>query len=104
MNPYREPKLPTAKDIKRAQLSMFGVRQTPDGEWKPVLEREEVDPCRECRGYGTHGNPLCGAVYNCKRCSGSGTDPDPATLRSNLSTNNLTWCDKVMSFIKKDKS
>lgn len=81
MNPYRTPdeisQAEAERQKKRAQLAMFGVRQRPDGEWVPVLERQEVNPCRECRGYGTYGNPLAGAVYNCKRCEGSGTDPEP---------------------------
>lgn len=81
MNPYRRAdklsKEEEEKRKRRAELSMFGVRQRPDGEWVPVLERAETNPCRECKGYGTYGNPLCGAVYNCKRCQGSGSDPEP---------------------------
>lgn len=88
MSPYRSPdedaqqraKQEEEKQKRRAELSMFGVRQMPDGSWRPILEREETNPCRDCRGYGTGGNPLCGAVYTCKRCEGSGVDPEPATL------------------------
>lgn len=88
MNPYRNPdeeaqeaaRREEEKQKKRAQLAMFGVRQRPDGEWVPILERVEHDQCRDCRGYGTGGNPLCGAVYTCKRCNGTGYDPEPLTL------------------------
>ena len=84
MNPYRSPDEEAQREAerqkRRAQLSMFGVRQRPDGEWVPILERVEHDQCRDCRGYGTHGNPLCGAVYNCERCKGTGYDPEPATI------------------------
>lgn len=88
MNPYRNLDEAAAeaarqaeeKRKRRAELSMFGVRQMPNGEWKPILEKEETSPCRKCRGYGTYGNPLCGAVYNCEHCKGSGVDPDPTTL------------------------
>lgn len=84
MTPYRTPDEAAQREAekaeKRAKLSMFGVRQRPDGEWVPILERVEHDQCRECRGFGTGGNPLCGAVYTCKHCNGTGYDPDPATL------------------------
>lgn len=63
-------------DEERRQLSMFGVRKTPSGEWKPILERAETNRCTECKGFGTYGNPLCGAVYNCERCKGTGYDPE----------------------------
>lgn len=82
MSPYRQSDKAAQQDAekqkKRAQLSMFGVRQRPDGEWVPILERVETNPCPKCRGYGTHGNPLCGAVYNCDGCKGSGYDPNPS--------------------------
>jgi hypothetical protein len=84
MNPYRQPdkdaQLDAEKQKRRAELSMFGVRQRPDGEWVPILERVEHNQCRDCSGFGTGGNPLCGAVYNCKRCNGTGYDPEPNTL------------------------
>lgn len=82
MNPYRQSDEVSQAELerqkKRAQLSMFGVRQRPDGEWVPVLERVETNRCGDCRGFGTHGNPLCGAVYNCDRCKGTGYDPNPS--------------------------
>lgn len=81
MSPYRQADEASQEELyeleKQEQLAMFGMRQTPDGEWKPILERVKVNQCRDCRGYGTHGNPLCGAVYNCERCEGWGYDPDP---------------------------
>lgn len=84
MNPYRQPDENAIKEEekrkRRAELSMFGVRQRPDGEWVPILERPDHDRCRDCNGFGTGGNPLCGAVYTCKRCNGMGYDPEPATL------------------------
>lgn len=84
MTPYRIPDEAAQRELekqeKRAKLAAFGIRQAPDGEWKPILERVETDPCRTCKGFGTYGNPLCGAVYNCERCKGTGYDPEPATL------------------------
>jgi len=88
MNPYRQldenaqkAAEEADKEKKRlAELSMFGVRQASDGQWKPILQRVETNRCRDCSGFGTYGNPFCGAVYNCDRCNGTGYDPDPATL------------------------
>lgn len=104
MSPYRSPdedaqqraKQEEEKQKRRAELSMFGVRQMPDGSWRPILEREETNPCRDCRGYGTHGNPLCGAVYNCERCKGTGFDPDPDTLPKSKQT----FWQKFMGWLK----
>jgi len=100
MSPYRQPdeisKQEEEKRKRRAELSMFGVRQGPDGEWKPILERVETNQCRDCRGYGTHGNPLCGAVYNCERCKGSGYDPDPVSLPKPKQS----FWDKVVQFFR----
>jgi hypothetical protein len=84
-SPYREAdrdaQINLEKQKRRAQLSMFGVRQRPDGEWVPILERVETNQCKDCRGFGTGGNPLCGAVYTCKRCQGTGYDPVAEEVR-----------------------
>jgi hypothetical protein len=78
-SPYREAdgaaQLNLEKQKRRAQLSMFGIRQRPNGELVPILERVETNQCRNCSGFGTGGNPLCGAVYTCTRCHGTGHDP-----------------------------
>lgn len=54
-------------------MAMFGVWQSPSGP-KLVLEKqvEGFLACRKCRGYGQSGNPLCGAIYICENCKGSG--------------------------------
>lgn len=53
-------------------IEAFGMRQHK-GKWVPVLQRfEGPDACKECRGFGTYGNPLAGAVYTCKKCDGEG--------------------------------
>ena len=102
MTPYRQPDEAAQRELEkqkgRAQLSAFGVRQTPDGEWKPILERVESNQCRDCRGYGTYGNPLCGAVYNCKRCGGSGYDPNPTFW-----TKILNWYRAIANWFRGDK-
>lgn len=55
------------------QHLMFGTVKV-NGEWRPVLQRQatEEDACTECRGFGTGGCPLVGAVYTCKACEGTG--------------------------------
>lgn len=55
------------------QHLMFGVVDI-NGESRPVLQKQatEEDACTECRGYGHRGNPLCGAIYTCQACKGSG--------------------------------
>jgi hypothetical protein len=63
----------TPEELK--ELSMFGIRKSPNGEWRPILQRVETNRCTKCNGFGTYGNPLCGAVYNCDRCQGTGHEP-----------------------------
>lgn len=73
-NPYREaPEEPKIPDI-----AWFGIRMDTG---RPILERVKENPCYKCNGFGTYGNPLCGAVYTCKRCKGSGSDPVPEQIR-----------------------
>lgn len=63
---------PKNEDITEQHL-MFGTVKV-NGEWRPVLQRQATggDACTACRGYGHGGNPLCGAVYTCEECDGSG--------------------------------
>ena len=42
---------------------------------RPILERVKKNRCRACKGFGTYGNPLCGAVYLCGTCKGTGHNP-----------------------------
>lgn len=82
MNPYREtPEVPE-KDKHLAELAMFGIRMDTG---RPILERVKTNRCSMCSGFGTYGNPLCGAVYTCKRCKGSGYDPIPEEVRRTYS-------------------
>ena len=55
------------------QLSLFGTWQSPTGP-RLILEKQAsgILACKKCRGYGTYGNPLCGALYTCDKCEGSG--------------------------------
>lgn len=53
-------------------LIWFGIRMDTG---RPILERVEKNRCRTCKGFGTYGNPLCGAVYTCNRCNGTGHNP-----------------------------
>lgn len=55
-------------------LSMFGIRMH-NGVARPILQRVETNPCKNCNGFGTYGNPLCGAAYLCDKCDGSGSAP-----------------------------
>jgi len=50
-------------------LIWFGIRMDTG---RPILERVEKNRCRTCKGFGTYGNPLCGALYLCKKCKGTG--------------------------------
>lgn len=50
-------------------LIWFGIRADTG---RPILERVDNNRCGKCKGYGTYGNPLCGAVYTCSRCNGTG--------------------------------
>ena len=61
----------TPKEL--AELRSFGV--FPGG--KPILERqwEGREACRKCNGFGSRGIPMCGAVYKCKVCKGTGKRP-----------------------------
>lgn len=78
MNPYRESPELSEKDKRAAQLAIFGIRMDTG---RPILERVETNRCSKCNGFGTYGNPLCGAVYTCKRCKGSGYDPVAEEVR-----------------------
>lgn len=60
----------TPEEIR--ELSMFGVRMDTG---RPILERVKTNRCIECNGFGTYGNPLCGAVYRCVRCNATGYEP-----------------------------
>ena len=42
---------------------------------RPILERVDTNRCKKCKGFGSYGNPLCGAVYTCNRCNGTGHNP-----------------------------
>lgn len=53
-------------------LMFFGIRMDKGNEGRPILWRPTRHRCGNCNGFGTYGNPLCGAIYTCKRCSGSG--------------------------------
>ena len=67
----------TPKELK--ELSMFGIRADTG---RPILERVETNRCAKCNGFGTYGNPLCGAVYTCQRCNGTGHEPESKKLNS----------------------
>lgn len=53
-------------------LIWFGIRADTG---RPILERVDTNRCTECKGFGTYGNPLCGALYYCKQCKGTGHNP-----------------------------
>lgn len=53
-------------------LAWFGIRMDTG---RPILERVKTNRCKKCNGFGTYGNPLCGAVYTCDRCKGTGHNP-----------------------------
>lgn len=53
-------------------LIWFGIRADTG---RPLLEKVDTNPCKKCKGYGTYGMPLCGAVYYCDRCNGTGYNP-----------------------------
>lgn len=61
----------THTDEQKAQLRMFGFFP---GTVDPVICRKwsGIDACSQCRGFGSSGNPLCGAVYTCQSCKGTG--------------------------------
>jgi hypothetical protein len=66
------PFRPVPEPEPRMGIEAFGVVKVGD-RWKPVLERYEgPDACKKCSGFGTYGNPLCGAVYTCTECHGEG--------------------------------
>ena len=73
MNPYRKAAEVPEEDKHTRELAMFGVRMDTG---RPILERVKTNRCTKCNGFGTYGNPLCGAVYTCDRCKGSGYDPE----------------------------
>ena len=54
------------------ELMWFGIRMDTG---RPILSRVDSNRCRKCKGFGTYGNPLCGAVYYCSRCNGTGYNP-----------------------------
>jgi hypothetical protein len=56
-------------------IEYFGMVKDPHTDnWRPFLQKQatEEDACTDCRGYGFGGMPLCGAVYMCKSCNGTG--------------------------------
>jgi hypothetical protein len=55
-----------------SNLIWFGIRADTG---RPVLERVDKTRCGKCKGFGTYGNPLCGALYYCTRCKGTGHGP-----------------------------
>ena len=72
-----EPQLPDPQ-IPPLDIEMFGIiKDKKTGEMRPVLQRQAKGrrACKKCRGFGTYGNPLCGAVYTCKVCDGTGKRP-----------------------------
>lgn len=90
-------------DKDRAQLAMFGVR--PDG--RLVMERVEDNRCEKCNGFGTYGNPLCGALYNCAVCKGTGHNPNgvvtkKVTPESKSEFNRRGFFEKIINFFKSE--
>jgi hypothetical protein len=72
--PYR----PDPEPPPKMGIEAFGMVKIGD-RWKPVLERYKgPDACKKCKGFGTYGNPLAGAVYTCKECHGEGRVEIPA--------------------------
>lgn len=56
--------------------------RTHRGKKKLILERHTgPDSCAACKGFGTYGNPLCGALYTCKACNGDGFIKREKTMR-----------------------
>jgi len=58
---------------EQKQLASFGVWNSPTGP-RLILEKQAsgIKACKKCNGFGTYGNPLCGALYRCSKCNGSG--------------------------------
>lgn len=70
-NPYRETtRSPAPKKLGVEALGSVSI----NGEWRPIFERQYKgkQACEKCKGFGTYGNPFCGAVYKCGECNGSG--------------------------------
>jgi hypothetical protein len=65
--------LPKYTDEERKQLSMFGVWQSPAGP-RLIMEKQAagIKACKKCSGFGNYGIPMCGALYRCDKCNGSG--------------------------------
>ena len=68
---------------------------------RPLLERVEKNQCRECKGFGTYGNPLCGAVYLCGRCKGTGHNPGMIVQLHQLWQKIVALYQKAIDFLKK---
>jgi hypothetical protein len=59
------------EDLK--QLAMFGSWNSPTG-MRLILEKQAdgLFACPKCNGFGSYGMPLCGALYCCDKCKGTG--------------------------------
>lgn len=81
MTPYRQSEAKqqtlTREDRERA---MFGLVEH-QGEMVPILKRRHrgLLACKKCVGFGTFGNPFCGAIYKCGQCKGTGRRSDEPT-------------------------
>ena len=55
------------------QLSLFGSWNSPSGP-RLIMQKQASGlwVCKKCKGFGTYGNPLCGALYRCSDCKGYG--------------------------------
>lgn len=64
---------PIFTEEERKQLSLFGIWQSPSGP-RLIMEKQAIGikACTKCNGFGTYGMPLCGALYKCNKCNGSG--------------------------------
>ena len=67
---------------------------------RPILERVEKNRCPACKGFGTYGNPLCGAVYLCGQCKGTGHSPGVIVRLRHLWKNIIILCQKIIGLIK----
>lgn len=79
--PYREEEPTEEMSEVDQQLAALGMIRRND-EWVPLLKRQYrgLEACVGCSGFGTAGNPLCGAVYTCKTCGGDGKRVGVPTL------------------------
>lgn len=64
---------PTYTPEELKQLAMFGVWQSPSGA-RLIMEKQASGrkACKKCGGFGNYGIPMCGALYRCNKCNGSG--------------------------------